>query len=149
MIKAKPVVPDRYWILKEDDRKIGNIESDGNGFTVKINNQVTTFSNLGKIKQLADIDFESIDRTPKTHNEYEVYGYATSSRPYNSVYDVKHQVPLWTRDDKSKSWYAAGWFAIQQGRQRVTAFCPKLITLQRYSYLGPFKTEEQASEQCV
>ena len=149
MIKAKTVVPNRYWILQEDNQKIGNIEAVGNAFSVKIKNKINTFSTLGKIKQQANIDFEPLVKSEKKSAVNEVYGYATSGRPYNAIYNVQHQVPLWTRDKKSKSWYAAGWFRLQQGRHWETVFCPKLITLERYAHQGPYHTEEEANGQSV
>lgn len=150
MIIAKPVVPNQFWILKENDRKVGNIEADPQGgFSVKINDHVETYKSLRNIKQNVKIDFEIIERKKQKPVGNQAYGFATSSRPYNTIYDVKHQVPLWTRDAKSKSWYAAGWYQVKQGRHWETVFCPKLIALQRYPYQGPFHTEEQANDQSV
>lgn len=149
MIIAKPIVPNRFWILKENDQKIGNIEAGPEGYSVKINNRVSTYQTLNKIKRQVDIAFEPAPRTVKTETKNQVYGFETLSRPYNAMYDVQHQVPLWTRDARSKSWYAAGWYRVRQGRTWETVFCPKLITLQRYSYQGPFHSEEQAHGQSV
>lgn len=149
MIKAKPVIPDQYWILKENDRKVGNIEANASGFSVKINNETHIFKSIGNIKQQVDIDFETIEKNSSNAKTNEVYGYPTSSYPYNAIYNVKHQVPLWTRDEKSKSWYAAGWFLIKQGRRWESTFCPKLITIQRYPYQGPFKTKEEMHDKSV
>lgn len=149
MIIAKPVVPNQFWILKQDDRKIGNIESGPNGYSVKINNQVETYRTLNNIKRQISIDFEKIDRKKTAGYQTQAYGFETAGKPHNSMYDVKHQVPLWTRDARSKSWYAAGWYNIKQGRAWSTVFCPKLITLQRYAYQGPFHSEEQANVQSV
>ena len=78
-----------------------------------------------------------------------VHGYPTREQAYNAIYDVKHQVPLWTREPRSKSWYAAGWYQVRQGRSWQVEFCPKLITLQRYAYRGPYYTEEQANVKSV
>ena len=75
-----------------------------------------------------------------------VHGYATSSRPYNPVLDVKHQLPLYTTEPRSRSWSAAGWYLIKQHRNWIATFCPKLILLQRYNYRGPFKSKEEANE---
>jgi hypothetical protein len=75
--------------------------------------------------------------------------YPTREQAYNAIYDVKHQVPLWTREPRSKSWYAAGWYQVRQGRSWQVEFCPKLITLQRYAYRGPYYTEEQAHVKSV
>jgi hypothetical protein len=145
MIVAKPVIPNRFWILKDGDIKVGNIEASPAGFEVKINNQVQSFKTLNSIKQKVAVDFEPAARKKSVPVTNQVHGYSTSSKPFNSIYDVKHQVPLWTKEDRSKSWYAAGWYRIKQGRAWETVFCPKLITLQRYSYSGPFLKEELAN----
>jgi hypothetical protein len=146
MIVAKTVVPNQYWILKQGNQKIGNIEAGPGGFSVKINNQVQSFKSINTIKQNVSIDFETVSKKKPTVSSNSVHGYSTSSRAFNAIYDVKHQVPLWTRESRSKSWYAAGWYQIKQGREWETVFCPKLITLQRYAYRGPYHTEEQANE---
>ena len=147
MIIAKPVVPNQFWILKEGDIKIGNIEAAPGGFDVKINNQVQNFKTLNTIKQKVNIDFEPAAKRSKNKTSNLVHGYTTSSKAHNAIFDVKHQVPLWTKEPRSKSWYAAGWYRVKQGCNWETVFCPKLITLQRYPYSGPFYTEDKANEQ--
>jgi len=64
--------------------------------------------------------------------------------PNNGVFDVPHQVPLWTREPRSKSWYAAGWYLMRQGRGWITEFCPKMIMLNRNEFVGPFHSEQEA-----
>jgi hypothetical protein len=145
MIVAKAVVPDKYWILRQDDRKIGNIEADNTGFRVRINGQLKTFNTISTIKKQVQIEFEDRPKIKKTISSSDsVYGFCTTSRPYNTVYDVKHQVPLWTRESRSKSWYAAGWYLVQQGRSWQVEQCPKLIMLERYNYRGPFHSQQEA-----
>jgi len=145
MIVAKAVIPDRYWILREDDRKVGNIEADDTGFRVKIRDEVRTFKTINTIERQVKVKFESQDRTPATvTTDHSVYGYETTGRPYNAVYDVRHQVPLWTREPRSRSWLAAGWYRIRQGRHWTVEQCPKLIMLERYEYQGPFHSESEA-----
>jgi hypothetical protein len=71
----------------------------------------------------------------------DVHGYPTSSVPYNPMYDVKNHLPLFTKSNKSKSVYCAGYYIIKFDKGWVKSFCPKLITIERYQYEGPFKTE--------
>jgi hypothetical protein len=150
MLVAKPVVPDQFWILKQDDRKVGNIEAMAGGFSVRIGDQVNNYKTINTIKQRIAIAFEPVVNKIKTVAVSKtVHGYPTNEQAYNAIYDVKHQVPLWTREPRSKSWYAAGWYQVRQGRSWQVEFCPKLITLQRYAYRGPYYTEEQAHEQRV
>lgn len=149
MIIAKPVIPNQFWILKDGDTKVGNIEASPKGFDVKINNQVQSFKSIGNIKQKVAISFEPTVKKPKIANANSVHGFPTSGKPFNAIFDVKHQVPLWTKEPRSKSWYAAGWYCVKHGRNWTIELCPKLITLQRYPYAGPFYTEEEANDKSV
>jgi len=149
MIVAKPVVPNQFWILKDGENKVGNIEAGPNGFAVKIGNQIQSYKTISTIKQKVAISFEPTVKNIEDNSINTAHGFPTDGHPYNSIFDVKHQVPLWTHEPRSKSWYAAGWYQVKQGRSWTTEFCPKLITLQRYPYRGPFHTEEQANEQRV
>lgn len=146
MIIAKAVIPNQYWILRDDHGKIGNIEADpSGGFQVRINNEIQKFQTINKLKRRFPIDFQTIKRSKIKSKENQVSGYHTTGTPYNAIYDVKHQVPLWTKEERSKSWYAAGWYRIKQGRNWTIEECPKLIMLERYQYQGPFFTKDEAN----
>ena len=149
MIIAKAVIPNQFWILKQNDRKVGNIESGPNGFSVKIGDQVQSYKSINVIKKTADIDFEPTVKTRTASLSNMAHGFPTTSKAHNAIFDVKHQVPLWTKEPRSKSWYAAGWYQVKQGRRWTVELCPKLITLQRYPYTGPFHTKEEANEQRI
>ena len=146
MIVAKTVVPNQYWILRQGEHKIGNIEAEPDGFRVKINNSIEKFKTIQTIKRRVDIDFEPVIRTKRPDDTNAVNGYPTTGRPYNAIFDVRHQVPLWTQEPRSKSWYAAGWYRVKHGRAWAVVQCPKLITLERYQYQGPFRTETEAQQ---
>jgi hypothetical protein len=133
MIIAKPVVPDRFWILKQNDEKVGNIQATANGYTVKILDQVEIYKSVRTIKQRVGIDFEPAVKTNKKPQN-QVHG----------IYEVRRQLPLFTKTRKSKSWYAAGWYKVMQNRTWRVVRNPKLITLQRYPYHGPFHSEQEA-----
>jgi hypothetical protein len=145
MIQAKPVIPDQYWILREDDRKVGNIEAEAGGYLVNLNGETVKIKTLTTLTKRVDIDFLSIPRSEPETARNQVHGYPTDETPHNAIFDVKHQLPLWTREPRSKSWYAAGWYRIKQHRNWITVQCPKLIVLERYQYQGPFHTREEAS----
>ena len=145
MIEAKPVIPDRYWILKQNDRKVGQIEATDNGVVVKIQNRVAGYKTIKMAGREANIEFTKLASAAKSLTN-QVHGYEVSGRVYNPVWDVKHRLPLFTRDTKSKSWYAAGWYMVKQHRAWKAVQHPKLITLQRYAYQGPFHSKEQANE---
>jgi ribosomal protein S17E len=144
MIEAKPVIPNRYWILKQDNRKVGQIEADDSGVTVKIQNRVAGYKTIRMASREANIEFTKLSSAKPVTNQ--VHGYEVTGRVYNPVWDVKHRLPLFTRDTKSKSWYAAGWYMVKQHRAWKAVQNPKLITLQRYQYQGPFHTQQQEED---
>ena len=146
MIIAKPVIKDKFWILKQDDHKVGNIEAVGDEYSIKINDTITRVKNISTIRHNPDFAFDPPPTIKKISAVDQVHGYSTGTRAYNSMWDVKKKIPLFTKTKKSKSWYAAGWYRIKQGRSWDTVFCPKLITLQRYPYSGPCYTEGNANE---
>ena len=146
MIVAKPVVKDKFWILKQDDNKVGNIVASGDGYTVRIKNKTTKIKNIAAIRRDLDFAFDTAPVTKKITAADSVHGYPTGVRTYNGMWDVQRRIPLFTKSRKSKSWYAAGWYVVKQRREWEVIHNPKLITLQRYPYQGPFYTQEQANE---
>lgn len=144
MIEAKPVIANRYWILKKDDRKIGTVEADNQGFSVTVENQVSRFKTIPMVRKNTDIDFQPEFKTTKPQRD-QVYGYVVGCRAFNIIWDVQRRIPLFTKMSKSKSQYAAGWFQIQQHKKWKVIRNPKLITLDRYKFVGPFHTQEQAN----
>lgn len=144
MIEAKPVIPDQYWILRQDNRKIGNIETGSNGVEITVNGQKRKFATLNELRKSIKVDFQDIEVMPTPHMTNQVNGFPTTSEPHNSVFNVKYQLPLWTRDPHSRSWMAAGWYRVRQHRDWQIVLCPKLILLERYEYQGPFRTQAEA-----
>jgi hypothetical protein len=144
MISAKPVIPDRYWILRDHDQKIGNIQADDSGYAVVIHGNTRRFTDIPMIAKTFGVDFENISVTTDGEPKSSVHGYPTAALAYNALWDVKRQIPLWTTEPRSKSWRAAGWYRVKQHRSWRLVFCPKLILLDRYQYQGPYVSREQA-----
>jgi hypothetical protein len=143
---AKPVINKQFWILQDNDshRKVGNVEACDGGFQVKINNRTEQFKTIRSIEKTGKIHFESpVEvKSPKlTHN---VHGYPTASKPHNPVWNVPMKLPLYTKNAESKSWIAAGWYCLKQGKRWETVQDPKLILLQRYEYSGPYYNRAEA-----
>jgi hypothetical protein len=148
MIVAKPVIDNQYWILKQDDEKIGNVQAVDGGFALTIRNKVAKFKTIRMLRRQANIEFaepEHVTPLPKDR----VHGYPTGCRTHNGMWNVQLKLPLFTKTTKSKSWFAAGWYSIKQHRSWKVLQNPKLIVLERYAYQGPFYTEEQARDQSV
>ena len=144
---AKPVIDKQFWILQDGNQKVGNIEACNGGYQVKIRNQVVQFKTIRMVAQRVNIEFQTPLKTVRDKVvANQVHGYPIASRGNNPMWDVKMKLPIYTKTKKSKSWFAAGWYQLKKGRSWEVIQDPKLIVLQRYSYVGPFYTKEEANE---
>ena len=147
MLVAKPVIDKQFWILQENNRKVGNVEACAGGYQVKINNQIAQFKTIRMAAQRANIEFEPAVKLSKPKATVDqVHGYPVHGRVHNPMWDVTQQLPVYTKTAKSKSWFAAGWYSVRRGRAWSTILAPKLIMLQRYTHAGPFHSETQAND---
>ena len=74
-------------------------------------------------------------------DNFDVHGFPCSQHPYNPMFDVQKQLPVYTKTPKSKSQFCAGYYIICFEKGWRKAYCPKMITLSRYKYQGPMKTK--------
>ena len=142
---AKPVVKNQFWIVTDGNEKVGNVIADGSGFEVKLNGNKTHFKNTNAIKKQTSIEFQTI-KVDKHKKEIPFNEYPTTKKVFNSILDIKRKIHLFTTTQKSKCFHAAGWYVLYQGDEPTVTFCPKYIFIQRYEYLGPFKTEDEAKK---
>lgn len=145
MLVAKVVADKQYWILQEADQKVGNIEAWNGGYQVLIRGEVKQFKTIKLAAREANIVFEKSATASKPNNTM-VHGFPVIGRCYNPVWDVAHRLPLYTKTRKSKSWFAAGWYSLKRGRNWKVVQDPKLISLQRYPYQGPFLNKEEVTK---
>lgn len=148
MIVAKPVIDKQFWILKQDDRKVGNIQAVNNGFQLTINDKIINYKTIPMLCRREQIELEKPAKAAKPVTNI-VHGFTVTGRVFNPLWDVKHKLPLFTKEEKSKSWFAAGWYKVKQHRHWKVVQNPKLITLQRYPYHGPFHNKEEANDKSV
>jgi hypothetical protein len=144
---AKAVVRNKCWIV-EDDRqnKVGTIMTNPQGVVYQHNQQREQFASL---KMLSDKYNIIVDKTPPKRVITEsntVYDFPCEHKPNNVLWDVKHKLPIFTKGNKSKSFFCAGYYIVKFNNGWVKSYCPKLITLNRYPYAGPYDTLEEMQE---
>ena len=144
---AKPIVKNKMWIVEQYGNKVGNIMAvEEGGFVYVHDNQREPFPNIKMISAKYNITFAKVEKVKKEKLDvYDVYGFPTSTAPQNQVLDVQRYLPIYTKGTKSKSFFCAGYYIVKFTNTWVRAYCPKLITLNRYEYQGPFKTQERMS----
>jgi hypothetical protein len=145
---AKPVVKNKMWIVESAGTKVGNIMTVDEGGVVYLHdNQRESFPSIKILQKKYNIEFVKAEKIKKEKLDvYYVYGYPTNSQPQNEVLDVQRYLPIYTKGARSKSYFCAGYYIIKFSSTWVRAYCPKLITLNRYEYEGPFKTQERMVE---
>jgi len=147
-VNAKTLVKDRFWILEEDGQKLGTLQKkDGNGwiFLSKADSR-EVFHTPESLRERFGIDVLTpapieIKTEEIITDEFEVHGYPVSQQPYNPMFDVQKQLPIYSKTPKSKSLFCAGYYIICFEKGWRKAYCPKLITLQRYPYRGPIRSK--------
>lgn len=140
---AKPIIKDQYWVVTDGEKKVGNVVASGTGVELKINGTNTHYENELDLRKKHKIEFQTI-KTNKTKPNLPISNFPTTSKVYNSILDIKRKLHLYTKTTKSKCYYAAGYYVMNQNGVNEVVFCPKYIFIQRYKYLGPFKTEQEA-----
>lgn len=140
---AKPIIKDQYWVVTNGEEKIGNVVAEGSGFNLKINGVSKHYENTTELKRKTRIQFQTL-KTDRTKRDLPFAKFPTVGKVHNSMLDIKRKLHLFTKTAKSKCYYAAGWFAINQNGEFEKVLCPKYIFVQRYPYYGPYKTETEA-----
>ena len=142
---AKTVVKNKFWIVEEGGIKTATIQAIDEGGVVYVhNNQRELFPSIKLLSKKYNIEFVKQEKTIKEKGDsYDVYGYPSKHRPYNQVLDVQRRLPIFTKTAKSKSFFCAGYFIVRFTGNWVRACCPKLITLNRYEFQGPYRTQEE------
>ena len=150
MSNIKTIESNNSWIITndKDTDKIGYIiKVDSNEYEVKFKTDTLKhytkeqlFKYFGK-SLFATADWSERIAPQKIINM--LHDYPTDQKYYNGVFDVKRKVPIYTKTKKSKSCFCAGYYIIKLNKGWAKGFCPKLITLQKYKFHGPFASKQK------
>ena len=143
-IYAKPIVDGKFWIVEKDGTKIATLhKKENNKFMLSNKDGEIYFGKKEELtKQFGKNFFLPKIKTTITSAEPDIcHSFPTSCTPYNSMFDVRQKLPLFTKSSASKSLYCAGYYIIKFDKGWVKSFCPKLITIERYPFKGPFISE--------
>ena len=144
MTTAKTLIPNKSWIIQDQGVKIGSICKDKKGYAFFNKGKKIPIGNLSTLKeQFGEELFSNTQNNTVTNVDNKIiYDYPCKTRPHSPVYNIRKKLPIYSKSLKSKSLYCAGYYLIKFKKGWTKAFCPKLITLERYEYQGPYKTED-------
>lgn len=144
---AKPVIKNKFWIVENNGKQVATIQSTPDGITFVKDEEREKFVSIKLLKSKYSITFDNKKNTKKTTEiTHEVNGFPCNHKPYNALLNVSKKLPVFTKTNKSKSFFCAGHYLIQFNSEYVQSYCPKLITLSRYEFFGPFKTKTAAKD---
>ena len=140
---AKPIVKDQLWVITDGTHKVGNVEANGTGYSVKIGGDTVHYADTKSIEKIFQVEFEKPKKVSK-QVELPFAQWPTEGKTYNNFYDVKRKLHIYTTTPKSLCYHCAGYFKINMNGTWETIFCPKYIFVQRYEYSGPYQTWDEA-----
>lgn len=140
---ATPVVKNKFWVVEEEGKQVATIQAiDGGGVAYVKDHSRKHFVNLSELKKQYNIVIGK--KADKGTAPTELYGYPVEGKPHNISYNVQSGIPVYSKTAASKSMFCAGYYCIELDPDNwISHFCPKLITVKRYPYMGPFKTESE------
>ena len=143
---AKVLVPNKSWLLENDGEKFASLSKEKKGYSILFKGHEYKIQDLKEIKERFGITID--ERAIKQEKQAktlttDIYGYPVNGRAFGPLWNVRKRLPIYAKSSKSKSLYCAGYYVIRFRKGWVKSFCPKLITLERYPFKGPFKTEQE------
>src|SRR6056300_394290 len=105
-IKAKPILENKFWIVEDEGVRVGTLTKEDEGFVVTQKGKIDFYKNERQLKKTFGNNFLVANiKNNNNKSVKDVHGYPTRTTPYNSMYDIKRKLPLFTKSEKSKSVY--------------------------------------------
>lgn len=143
---AKVLVPNKSWLLENDGEKLASLSKEKKGYCILFKGHEYKVQDLKELKERfgITIDERAIKQERRADTQTtDIYGFPVNGRAFGPLWNVRKRLPIYAKSSKSKSLYCAGYYVIRFRKGWVKSFCPKLITLERYPFKGPFKTEQE------
>lgn len=141
-LRAIEVIPNKMWITYDsENNKSGTLTALDEGYNWLSTEHGLTSMSTGDVMHKFDLEEKSELST--WHQEH-VFGYPVLKIETFKVKE-RENLPCFTKTPTSKVYFAAGYYGINfDNGGWMDAFCPKLATLRKYEYIGPFKTVTDA-----
>jgi len=139
-LRAVETIPGKLWITYDTTGgKSGTLtkQSDNDWLWLRTGKQPLS---LNESDANDMFDLEEKAELSSWHQEH-VLGYPVIKIETFKTQE-KENLPCFTKTPQSKVFFAAGYYGINfDNGGWMESFCPKLATLRKYEYMGPFKTE--------
>ena len=148
MIIQLKEITDSSWLVitEKEQEKIGLLSEGRNGaFTLLSKGGKVAFEDKEEVSEFfAEPVFDNIVVTSlHTDKVHTVKGFPVDfANPFEAdIEDEISDLPLYTKTKTSTVYHCAGYYCIRFPKGWADAYSPKLSTLKKYEYAGPFKDE--------
>ena len=138
------------WLMTKDEENVGLLNKKiDDSYSMIYDSQRTTFKDKNELLAFFNHDiFKAPMQVIKEEKKVSfVKGFPVNVTDVYSVDEslVKKysKLPLFTKSEKSNVVFAAGHFCVKCPMGWLKSFCPKLSTLEKYEYIGPFKDKTE------
>lgn len=150
-IKLQKISTDA-WIVKSRDQKLGLLNLTAqNRYTYLDSDSVMEFNTrqdleqyLGTGRLTESRDIVNISEPADVYIKGYPVDYANPIPVYTDDPDYRADLPLFRKTQNSDITYCAGWYAVGFDRGWKAGMCPKLSTILKYGYQGPFADKATA-----
>lgn len=137
---------DKSWFLYTDNlEKIGIISNQTSGYYILASSINEKFNNWEDLLNFFNIEkFDIIVEENENNDLFYIDGYPTDME-YPIIKDnhAEFNVIQYSKTENSEILYSPGYFCLHFPKQAMPAFCPKISTLEKYNFSGPFKSKEE------
>ena len=146
-LNATSIIDNKFWVIEnEKGERIGTVAKKFDQIHYTVDDKTEVFPSIQEMITRKGI---SVSRKMRkvNHTVNEVYGFPTDEAPYNELWNVQNKLPMFTKNEKSSSYFCAGYYLVKIDKDWEPVLSPKLITIQRYEFRGPFKTKNEQEAQ--
>ena len=141
-LRAVEVITDKLWITYDDSgAKTGTLQlaNDDPGWMIQY---FADGTKLAWDSDHAEEAFAFEKKTVSSWHQQHVFGYPVPLDLETFKLQEKDGLPCFTKTPASKVFFSAGYYGIKfENGGWLSSFCPKIATLRKYPFIGPFKTE--------
>lgn len=148
-------ISDVAWLVHQGPNRVGILNKGiQENFTYITGKELVAFKNEDEVRtHFGNMTLfqEQITTSPVKQDAFYIKGYEVD---YESPYalesnhpDYNEDLPLYTKIEGSDVYYAAGYYCINFEKGWKPAHGPKLATLTKYGYAGPYKSELEMRQQ--
>jgi hypothetical protein len=148
-------ISDVAWLVQQGATRVGILNKDvQENFTYITGKELVSFKNEDEVRMHfgnMTLIQEQITTSPIKQDAFYIKGFEVKyETPYaldSDHPDYDNELPLYTKIAGSNVYYAAGYYCINFEKGWKPAHGPKLATLTKYGYAGPYKSELEMRQQ--